>query len=119
MGLEHTALAGRVSGWWVSSVVRHARMVVLAMLVLTVAAALYVARTLDINTDATDMLSADLPFRQNTIAVERAFPQLNDNLVVVIDGRNPDRVADAADALRTELGNHEPLLGEVFDPEAE
>ena len=70
---------------WVELVRRHAP-AVLATTLLASAAALYYSLThFSINTSTTDMLSAELPFRQNLIAVDRAFPQLGDNLIVVVD----------------------------------
>lgn len=119
MSAEHIDLAGRIARWWVSRVVRHARTVTFGILVATAPTCVYVARNLDINTNDSDMLSAELPFRQNSIAVDKAFPQLSDNLVVVIDGRNPDRLADAADLLVAELRKHDAVLGAVFDPASE
>jgi hypothetical protein len=113
---SNSDLAGRIAHAWVSMVARHARGVALAMIGLTVAVAVYVWANLGVNTDATDMLSPDLPFRQNAEALDQAFPQLDDNMVVVIDGGNPDRVNAAAEALRAELARHEAILGEVFDP---
>jgi hopanoid biosynthesis associated RND transporter like protein HpnN len=119
MSAEHTDLAGCIARWWVARVVRHARTVAVGILIVTVLTGFYVARNLDINTNDTDMLSAELPFRQNAIAVDKAFPQLSDNLVVVLDGRNPDRLADAADVLVAELRKHDAVLGTVFDPASE
>ena len=119
MELGHSGLVGRAAHAWVDGVVRRARLVVAGTLALTAAVAVYVFTSLGINTDATDMLSPDLPFRQSATAVDAAFPQLDDNIVVVIDGTNPDLVNEAADILRTELAKHEAVLGDVFDPAAE
>jgi len=119
MSSEQTDLAGRIAYWWVARVARHARAVTVAILLGTVFTGVYVARNLDINTSDTDMLSAELPFRQNAIAVDKAFPQLSNNLAVVLDGRNPDKIADAADLLLGELRKHEDILGTPFDAASE
>ena len=119
MSSEHTDIAGRIARWWVAQVTLRARWVVPILLVATVAVGFYVARNLGINTDSNDMLSADLPFRQNAIALDKAFPQSSATMAVVLDGRNPDRLADAAELLLAELRKHEAVLGEAFDPAAE
>ena len=116
---EQTDLVGHIARWWVARVVRHAAAVTVAILLLTIATTVYVVRVLDINTDANDMLSADLPFRQNSIAVDKAFPQLSDNMAVVLDGRNPDKLEDAAAAILSEFRKHEDILGVPFDAESE
>ena len=48
----------------------------------------YTISNISINTDTSDMLSPDLPFRQNSIAVSKSFPQFSDNIVIVIDIEN-------------------------------
>ena len=47
------------------------------------------------------MLSPDLSFRRDSNALSAAFPQLSDNIVVVIDGATPDLADDAAMTLGT------------------
>jgi len=119
MSSEQSDLAGRIARWWVARVVRHARTVAIGILLATLATGIYVARNLDINTSDSDMLSAELPFRQNAIAVDKAFPQLSDNLAVVLDGLNPDKLADATERLLGELRKHEDVLGTPFNAAAE
>ena len=84
---------------WVGGVRRYARATVLVALAATVAAVYGVATQLSINTDTEDMLSADLPFRQDSNAHSAAFPQLSDNIVVVIDAATPDLADDSATML--------------------
>ncbi len=119
MSSEQTDMAGRIARWWVARVIRHAHAVTIGILLATVLTCVYVARNLDINTSDTDMLSAELPFRQNAIAVDKAFPQLSDNLAVVLDGLNPDKLADATELLLAELRKHEDVLGTPFNAAAE
>lgn len=119
MSSEKSDLAGRIARWWVARVVRHARVVTVAILLATVLTGFYVARNLDINTNDSDMLSAELPFRQNAIAVDEAFPQLSDNMVVVLDGRNPDKLADATELLLGELRKRADVLGTPFNAASE
>ena len=61
---------------------------VLAALI-TAAAAFHLATNLKINTDNEDMLSDELSFRQNSIEMDRAFPQLDDTLLIVLEAENP------------------------------
>ena len=73
---------------WVGGISRAARIVSAVAVLSTVLVAFYVGTNFSINTNTDDMLSADLPFRQNSIALMEAFPQLTDNIVIVIDGQN-------------------------------
>jgi len=79
----------------------------------------YLARNLAIHTDTTDMLSAELPFRKNNRAVSRLFPQLSDTLLLVLDGRVPERVDRAAAELTKQVRARPEAFGALFDPEGD
>jgi hopanoid biosynthesis associated RND transporter like protein HpnN len=98
---------------------RRARLVVMLSGLLTVALSFYIDTNLGMNTDTSDMLSSDLPFRQNSIALSEAFPQFSDNIVVVVDGGDPEAVNAAADLLASRLRAKPERFGEVFDPAGE
>lgn len=84
---------------------RYAALVIAASLLMTLGLGWYTATHLTINTDVNQLLSEDLPWRQQEKALEKAFPQKVDNLVIVIDGATPDEAENAAaklaDRLRT------------------
>src|SRR3569833_3422108 len=50
-------------------------------------------------TDTEQLISADLPWRQTGIAFEKAFPQLADTTIAVIDGRTPEQAEQGASTL--------------------
>ena len=102
--------------WWLQIMCRQAKLVVSVGLVATVAIFYYTVTNIGINTDTEDMLSPDLPFRKNSAALSDAFPQNSDNIVIVLDGPNPDQLRDAAIALKERLAKSPELFGEVFDP---
>ena len=86
---------------------------VLAALI-TAAAAFHLATNLKINTDNEDMLSDELSFRQNSIEMDRAFPQLDDTLLIVLEAENPD-IADEKTAIFVkELAAQSDIFDEVF-----
>ena len=73
--------------------------ILVVMLLLTAASLVYSAGNLRINTDTTDMIAADVPFRQNHIAFQEAFPAFKETIVAVIDGDSPEESEEAAKAL--------------------
>ena len=73
-------------------------MLALAILV-TIAAGYYTATHFAINTNTNEFISARLPWRQNLIALDKAFPQRVDQIVVVIDGATPELAEAAAQSL--------------------
>ncbi len=117
-----TEAAARFRRWvvrWVDLVRRGAAAVVLAAVTATVAIGAYVVDAVTINTDTEDMLSAELPFRQNSRALSAAFPQFSDNILVVIDGATGDLADDAARLLAARLRERPALFGDVYDPAGE
>jgi uncharacterized protein len=105
-----------VFGVWVGFVYSRARPVLLLSLALTLLAGWYAATGLGINTSNNDMLSADLPFRQDSIRYDEAFAQLKSNIVIVIDGTSVDQADDAADRLSVALRQRPKLFHTIFDP---
>ncbi|MEM8952161.1 MAG: hypothetical protein AAGC99_22870, partial [Pseudomonadota bacterium] len=78
---------------------RHPIAILAVLLLLTVASLIYSAGNLRINTDTTDMIAAEVPFRQNHIAFQEAFPAFKETIVAVIDGDSPEQSEEAAKAL--------------------
>ncbi len=85
-------------GRWVAGVCRRPLAVVICCLA-AAAGLLWVAATsLAINTSTEDMLSEELPWRQNNRAVDAAFPERVDSLTIAIEA--PDSLAAEAAAAR-------------------
>jgi hopanoid biosynthesis associated RND transporter like protein HpnN len=103
-------------GSLVQASVRHRWLVIALMLCATVAAGGYTARHVAINTDTTDMLSAELPWRQAYAAYKDAFPYFADTLVVVVDARTPDLAREATTALSSALAADTAHFADVFEP---
>lgn len=81
------------------AVIARARMVVILALLLAAVAIAYTLTNLTINTSTAEMISADVPFRQNAIRYTRAFPAFQDPIAAVIEGDVPERVEAAATRL--------------------
>ncbi|HYB09295.1 MAG TPA: MMPL family transporter [Alphaproteobacteria bacterium] len=105
--------------WWVERARRWAKAVVAGSILLTVAGGYYTAGHLGMNTDSGALLSTDLTYRKNLRAFEAAFPQLVDNIAVVIEADSPDRAEDAANALVRKLNEDERTFEEIFTPEGD
>jgi uncharacterized protein len=96
---------------------RHAVSAALAVLVLAAFCGWYAAGHLGINTDIEKLLPSDLPWRQNEIALDKAFPQNVNLLAIVVDGDNPDAANDAAQRLADSLKAEPELFRNVRRPD--
>ena len=63
-----------------------------------------------------DMLSAELPFRQNYIQYKQLFPQYIDTMLVVIDGDTPESAQRAAQTLAERVRADHALVKTVYRP---
>ena len=64
------------------------------------------------------LISPDLPWRQNGLAFDKAFPQQDDLIVAVIDGATPELAEQAAAKMAAELQKHPDLYPLVRRPDA-
>jgi hopanoid biosynthesis associated RND transporter like protein HpnN len=88
---------------------RRAAAVVAIGLLVTVAGGFYAATHLTVDTNIDHMLPTGLKWRQDEIALDRAFPQNDTMLVIVIDGTSGD-IADRAARLLTDRLKAQPEL---------
>ena len=96
---------------------RHAAVVAGLCLAAAVIAGWYAAGHLAINTDIERMLPNDLPWRQREIALDRAFPQNNNLLAIVVDGATPELADQAAAVLAKRIGEEPRLFQDVRRPD--
>jgi hopanoid biosynthesis associated RND transporter like protein HpnN len=101
----------------VSWSVRFAHSFVLAALLLTTAAGAYTARNISFDTDTTNMISPDLPWRQDLAKFNALFPQNIGLLVVMVDGKTPDIAEDAAAALFARIQSRPDLFATARRPD--
>jgi len=90
--------------------------VVLLTLALTGGGVYLTVERFAIDTDTTNLFSPDVPWRKNQMALYRAFPQLENSIVVVIDARTGEAADDAAARLTAELKG-KPLMHRVWRPD--
>lgn len=104
---------------WVGWVCAHAGLVLVLTVLATLACGYYVAVNIGINTDTSKMLASDLPYQEANRKIDRLFPATDSNLVIVVDGENPDHVESAAAALATALANDTDSFARVFYPQGD
>jgi hopanoid biosynthesis associated RND transporter like protein HpnN len=98
---------------------RHAWPVIVGCLLAAVASSLYLARNFAIDTDSSKLLSASLPWRQQEMMINRAFPERTDLILAVIKATTPEAAQMAARALTDRLATRPDLFKSVRWPEGE
>lgn len=93
---------------------RRPLVVLLVALVVVIGCGLVAARSIRVDTDASGMLSSELPHRQRELAFNRVFPGLNTRLVVLVDAPDADRADAFLTRLLSEIGKRPQHLKDPF-----
>lgn len=96
---------------------RNAAAIAVVGLLLSLASGFYAATHLTVDTDLDHMLPADVAWRRNEIALDQAFPQNNNLLVVVVDGETGDLADRAARRLADRMRAEPELFRYVRQPD--
>jgi hopanoid biosynthesis associated RND transporter like protein HpnN len=96
---------------------RHAWVVIACAVLLTIVCGLYASQHFAINTDTNEFLSRKLPWRQHLIALDKAFPQRNGEILVVVDGATPELAENASAELAKKLQARTDLFVSVQRPD--
>jgi hopanoid biosynthesis associated RND transporter like protein HpnN len=96
---------------------RNAVLVTAVVLLLTLFGGHYAANHFSIDTDIDKLISPDLPWRKQQKALDQAFPQNVDLLLVVVDAKTPDQAADGTASLADKLAAEKALFKSVRRPD--
>jgi len=96
---------------------RHAWFVILAFLLLAVASADYLVQHFAITTDSEQLISSALPWRQQEMQLDRAFPQRTDRIIAVIDATTPEAADEAAAALTADVSSRTDVIRTISRPD--
>lgn len=99
---------------WASISYQYAIWVILALLLFTVFSVWYIADHLGVDTDTTDMLSEEIPFRANHIRYKQSFSQYEGTLLLVVDAPTQEQAHSAAKQLNTFLHENREQFPEVY-----
>ena len=97
-------MIARALQWLVVLGVRRPFAVLAACLALVAAAGVFAATHFAMTTDTAALISPDIEWRKNEKAVETAFPQLTDALLIIVDGKTPELAEAATIKLTAALG---------------
>ncbi|MEE2665139.1 MAG: MMPL family transporter [Myxococcota bacterium] len=109
-------IVGRGLHAWIARVHAQSRFLVWGILALTLLLGVYAALNLGVNSDNLALLSPELPSRRNHAEFSRHFPNLENALLVVIDGDTPELAREGAEQLATALRANPSQFEDVYLP---
>ncbi len=102
--------------WWIPWVLQHSLSLMLLILCATGVLLFFTIQNFKIDTDLTEMISNDLPFRQTVKKFQKEFPDLGGSIVVVVDGDIPEQVRQARNILAERLQRETKVFKSVYTP---
>jgi hopanoid biosynthesis associated RND transporter like protein HpnN len=96
---------------------RYAWIIILGFLLVATFSVAYLAHHFAITTDSNKLLSSSLPWRQQELMLDRAFPQRIDQIIAVIDATTPEAADEAADALVKDLSPRSDVIRTISRPD--
>lgn len=115
MEASHSRVHGAFAHWTAISY-RYALWILLVALLTATACGIYVSRNLGMNTDTTDMLSEQLPFRINLKHYNKTFPQDIETLLVVLDAPTPEQARLMTERLSIRLKEDTGDFYDIYSP---
>ncbi|GER00665.1 hypothetical protein JCM17845_12880 [Iodidimonas gelatinilytica] len=101
---------------WVGGIGRHPALALMALALLTGLAIFAALNDLKINTDSSEMIDGREPFRVNARAMDDAFPNLKNQILVIVRADTPDEADYVTGALADSLKTRRDLFQDVFSP---
>jgi hopanoid biosynthesis associated RND transporter like protein HpnN len=108
----------RAVAWLVGLSLAHARLVLLIYAALTAAAVQVTITRFELTSDVTLLFPQDLPWRATERQLAAAFPQREDIIAIVVDGRSAAQADRVAAALAESLTATHGLFRRVARPDA-
>lgn len=102
---------------WERLVLLHPWRILLITAVACAACLLYTSRNLTFSTDTEALLSAKLPFHQNRLRVDAAFPQDVRTILLVVTGKTPGQTSRAMRSLEQALREDARHFDRYYMPE--
>ncbi|MGH6933320.1 MAG: MMPL family transporter [Dongiaceae bacterium] len=96
---------------------RHARPLVLGVLLVTMLLGWFATTHIGIDASTARLIDPNLSWKQQQFKYNQSFPQFDNLLVIVIDGVTPDIAADAAAALTDRLRQEHGQFTSVYQPD--
>jgi uncharacterized protein len=89
---------------------RRAWLVISGFLLAAIVSAAYFTAHVVVSTDKNQLMSSSLPWRQQEVMLDLAFPQRVDRILVVVDAATPEAATNAVDALVNELSPRSDVI---------
>jgi len=107
----------RVIHWWEENFLNRPWLVTLLFLTASGFTLQYIMENLKFDTNTADMISTELPFQQNRIRLEKAFPQDASTIILLVEGKTPEETSEAVKRIGERLRQNSTDIKSVHIPD--
>jgi len=111
--------AVRLLAWWVLAVSRLPGLTLSILTAATIAAAAYTAAHVSVNSDFSDMIGDDVPYKRTFDQFNKLFPHQDNVILVVVDGASAEYAQTAATELYRAISADRAAIDYVYWPAGE
>ncbi|GJL63577.1 MAG: hypothetical protein NPIRA04_22310 [Nitrospirales bacterium] len=104
-----------LAGW----ILHHSWLVVSLAIVASTISAFYAVTTLNLNTNMSQMLSANLPYRQAEELFRKTFPQFSNSVLLVVEANTPEMAHTVVETMEQRLKKQRALIQSVYVPDGD
>ena len=102
---------------WEANFIRHPWLVILLFVLGCGFTLRYTMENLKVDTNTGDMISLELPFQKNRIALEKAFPQDIGTVLLLVEGQTPEATSAAVTRIVGRLRQDTAHFSQVYVPD--
>jgi hopanoid biosynthesis associated RND transporter like protein HpnN len=110
-------LLHRLMHGWEANFIRHPWLVIVLFILGCGLTLRYTLDNLKINTNTGDMISLELPFQKNRIALEQAFPQDIGTALLLVEGKTPEATSAAVKQIAVLARQDSAHFSSVYVPD--
>lgn len=112
---QHNLLKRALHGWE-ANFIRYPWLVILLFVMGCGLTLQYTMEHLKVNTNTAELISPDMPFQRNRIALEQAFPQDIGTILLLVEGDTPESTAAAVKRTTQQLRGNPADFTSVYVP---
>jgi hopanoid biosynthesis associated RND transporter like protein HpnN len=103
--------------WWEKNILNRPWLLIVSFVIASVFIGKYTMDNLTINTNTADMISTELPFQQNRIKLEKAFPQDVNTILLLVESDSPEQTSAVVKRISEELRQNKTAIKSVYVPD--
>ena len=107
----------RTIHWWEANILNRPWLLLVVSLIACGLVGKYTMDHLTVNTNTADMISVKLPFQQNRLKLEAAFPQDVSTVLLLVEGKTPEQTGEAVKRISQALRQQKEHIKSVYVPD--